>query len=118
VILRRISTGPTSYLTGCLVKSAAGIDLHREIAKDANNSEYIERRRTEYAAIYHLDKIHSTSRGRPPLMFQRFSNTLLPSTGTAEDRYLRGQFLIAQAREEVLELILTSPRSPSAEKIA
>lgn len=105
-----------SYLVGCLIKSAMRIDLHRELAKDANNSDYVERRRTEYAAIYHLDKVHATFNGRPPLMFQRFSNISLPPTCTAEDRYLRAQFLIAQAREDVLDLILTSPRSP--EKIA
>jgi hypothetical protein len=64
-----------------------------------------------------LDKIISTFNGRPPLIFRRFGNTLLPSTATEEESYLRGQFLVASAREEVLELLLTSPRSHPMEKI-
>jgi hypothetical protein len=92
--------------------------LHREAPKNEGHSdEDIQRRRAEYAAIYHLDKIISTFTGRPPLIFRRFSTTLLPSTATEEESYLRGQFLVASAREEVLELLLTPPRSHPMEKI-
>lgn len=45
-------------------------------------------------------------------MFRRFATTPLPDAATEAHSYLRGQFLVAVAREEVLEWIMTSPRSP------
>src|SRR2546421_12271677 len=119
MILKKILPVPfIQHLYGCLVSATARINLHREAPKNENYSdEDIQRRRAEYAAIYHLDKIISTFTGRPPLIFQRFSNTGLPSTATEEESYLRGQFLVASAREEVLELLLTSSRSHAMEKI-
>jgi hypothetical protein len=99
-----------------------------------------QRRRMEYAAIYTLDKVLSTFTGRPPLLLRRFSNALPPLDLTDEEVLLadsereaataqlnsegwnrfgrvcpasfsRAQLLVAYAREDVLELMLTFPES-------
>lgn len=101
-----------AHLYGCLISASATLGLHRESPKEEDLLDDIQRRRCEYAAIYHLDKIYSTFCGRPPLIFRRFGITPLPVAATEVHSYLRGQFLVAVAREEVLEWVMTSPRGP------
>jgi hypothetical protein len=104
------------HLFACLVHGAAVISLHRDIPQNNQSAHHLEMRHTMYAAIYHLDKMRATYKGRPPLMFHRFNNIELPPEHTQATRHLRAQTLLSHAREEVLELILTNNR-PQAEML-
>jgi hypothetical protein len=102
------------YLFGCLINISAKTGIHRQTPNMDDKFSDIQLRRCEYAAIYHLDKIYSTYQGQPPLVLRRFSNIDLPAAVTEAESYLRGQMLVAEAREEVLALIMGSPRIPTA----
>lgn len=96
------------HLYGCLVRAAHVVSIHHELSLADSGSADVQRRRCEYAAVYHMDKIYATFKAHPPLMFRRFATTRLPEATTEIDSYLRGQCQLAVAREEVLEWILAS----------
>ncbi|KAI9845099.1 MAG: hypothetical protein M1837_005103 [Sclerophora amabilis] len=129
------------HLHGCLISAVTSVGLHRKSSEsEPNHFLRTQRRGTEYAAIYALDKTLSTFTGRPPLLLRRFSNIPLPLDITHEDLMLpdaerevvtrkldpdgwdpdgrvcpatfsRAQMLVALAREDVLELTLTFPKN-------